>query len=85
MITALLLAAILISPISAGETGELELIDGSVICGEISSSEGGFYTLTSDTLGTVKIEKSKIQAIRFNPSLTPHAKSRDTMPDSVQV
>jgi hypothetical protein len=81
----LLLVVFLISPAQAGEIGEVELIDGSVICGEISSSEGGFYTLTSDTLGTVKIKKSQIRGIRFNPFPKPHANKRDTMPTSPQA
>lgn len=81
----LLLAAFLISPAQAGKIGEVELIDGSVICGEISSSEGGCYTLTSDTLGTVKIKKSQIRAIRFNPLPKPHANKRDTVPNSPQA
>jgi hypothetical protein len=68
--------------VNAGKIGEVELIDGSVICGEMVSSEGGIYTLTSDTIGTVQIEESKIRAIRFKPSLEPHAKKRDTMPNS---
>ena len=40
------------------------LNDGSVICGEINSYNGGIYTLKSNALGTVKIEESKIRAIR---------------------
>ena len=85
LITALLLLGALVSPISAGEIGEVELIDGSVICGEISSSESGVYTITSDALGTVTLEKSKIRAIRFRPSLEPHAQKGDTMPNSGQA
>ena len=55
----------LISTGAAGELGQVELIDGSVICGEIVSSEGGIYTLKTSTLGTVRIEESNIRAIRF--------------------
>jgi hypothetical protein len=82
MMSALILVAVLISDVNAGEIGEVELIDGSVICGEIVSSEGGIYTLKSDTISTVKVEKSKIRAIRFKPSCEPNAKKRDTMPNS---
>jgi len=57
----------LISTGAAGELGQVELIDGSVICGEIVSSEGGIYTLKTSTLGTVRIEESSIRAIRFGP------------------
>ncbi len=85
MIFALFLFGVLISTVSAGEIGEVELIDGSVIRGEIISSQGGIYTLKSSTLGTVKIETSKIRAIRFKPSFETNAKKRDTMPDSAEA
>jgi hypothetical protein len=85
MIFALLIFGVLISTASAGEIGEVELIDGSVIRGEIISSRDGIYTLKSNTLGTVKIEVSKIRAIRFKPSFEAHAKKRDTMPDSAET
>ena len=84
-IFALFLLGVLISTVSAGEIGEVELIDGSVIRGEIISSKGGVYTLKSDTLGTVKIEESKIRAIRFKSSFEPHAKKRDTVPNSAEA
>ena len=48
----------------AGEIKEIELKDGSVIYGEIVSFSGGVFTLRSKGLGTVKIEESKIRAIR---------------------
>jgi len=85
VIVSCLLAGILTGTVSAGEIGEVELIDGSVIRGEIISSEGGGYTLKSDTLGTVNIKESKIRAIRFKPSFEPHAKKRDTIPDSAEA
>ena len=66
-ISTLLMMGFLISTGAAGELGQVELIDGSVICGEIVSSEGGIYTLKTSTLGTVRIEESSIRAIRFAP------------------
>jgi len=80
-----LLTVIFISAVSAAEIGEVELIDGSVICGEIISSKGGIYTLKSDTLGAVKIEGSKIRAINFKPSFKPNPKDRETMPTSAEA
>lgn len=47
-----------------GEIKEIQLKDGSVIYGEIISFSSGVFTLRSKDLGTVKIEESKIQAIR---------------------
>ena len=67
IISTLLMMGFLISTGAAGELGQVELIDGSVICGEIVSSEGGIYTLKTSTLGTVRIEESSIRAIRFEP------------------
>jgi hypothetical protein len=85
MLTALLFGVIVITPIHAAEIAEVELIDGSVISGEISTDKDGFYIFTSDTLGTVKIEKSKIRAIRFNPSSAPHANKQNTISASPQA
>ncbi|MBW1690510.1 MAG: hypothetical protein DRG87_08345 [Deltaproteobacteria bacterium] len=84
-IFALLLFGVLISNVSAGGIGEVELIDGSVIRGEIISSEGGIYALKSDTLGTIRIEASKIRTIRFKHQLERHGKKRDAVPDSPEA
>ena len=53
------------TPVSAGEIKEIELSDGSTIFGEIISLEDDFYTIESVDLGTVRIEKSKVRAIRL--------------------
>jgi hypothetical protein len=62
------LFSVLVSDVSAGEVREIELNDGSVINAEIVSLNGGIYTLKSNTLGTVKIDESKIRAIRLKSS-----------------
>lgn len=49
---------------NAGEAREIELIDGSIITGEVLSLTGGIYTIKSDSLGTIKLDESKIRAIR---------------------
>jgi hypothetical protein len=54
----------------AGEIREIELTDGSTITGEVVSLSGGTYTIKSDTLGTIKLEESKIRAIRAKSSGT---------------
>lgn len=48
----------------AGELKVIELKDGSIITGEVLSLSGGIYTVKSDSLGTIKLEESKIRAIR---------------------
>jgi len=51
----------------AGEVREVELNDGSVISGEILSLSRGIYTVRTDSLGIVKLDESKIRAIRPRP------------------
>jgi hypothetical protein len=48
----------------AGELREIELKDGSSITGEVVSLNNGIYTIKSDTLGTLKVEESKVRVIR---------------------
>lgn len=60
----LFLVGISLGSALAGEIREIELIDGSVIVGEIVSFSDGTFTLRSKSLGNVKIEGSKIRAIR---------------------
>ena len=57
--------------VNAAETREIELTDGSVVTGEIVSLSGGIYTIRSTTLGTLRIEASKIRAIRLKGSAAP--------------
>jgi len=85
VISILLLLGVLIGNVFAGEVREVELNDGSVICGEIVSFKGGIYTLKSSTLGTVKIEESKIRVIRFNPSVKAKGKQRDSAQTSTKA
>ena len=59
------LLVILCSSVSAGELREIELLDGSVICAEIVSFSDAIYTLKSVSLGTIKINESKIRLIRL--------------------
>jgi len=49
---------------NAGEARVIELIDGSIIRGEVLSLTGGVYTIKSDSLGMIKLEESKISVIR---------------------
>lgn len=48
----------------AGEVREIELIDGSIITGEVLSLSSGVYTIKSSSLGTIKLEETKIRSIR---------------------
>lgn len=52
------------APVHAGEPRDIELNDGSVITGEVLSLSGGTYTIKSESLGTIKLEESKVRTIR---------------------
>ena len=59
----IVLGFILCSNVLAGEITEVELIDGSVIFGEITSFKDGCYTMRSKSVGVIKINESKIRSI----------------------
>lgn len=48
----------------AAEYREIVLKDGSVISGEVLNFDGKQYTIKSNSLGTVKLDSSQINAIR---------------------
>lgn len=56
---------------------EIQLKDGSVITGTVRSFDGDTYVIDSDSLGTISLSNSKIQAIRSpagysaNQSMSP--------------
>lgn len=47
----------------ANDPQQVELKDGSIIAGEVVSLSNGIYTIESDSLGSINIEKSKIRTI----------------------
>ena len=71
VILVILALAIAAPVVNAAETREIELADGSVITGEVVSLSGGIYTVRSATLGTLRIEASKIRVIRLPGSAAP--------------
>ena len=64
LLICLILAGFVSLNAHAGEVREIDLSDGSVINGEVLSLRNGIYTVRSDTLGIVKLEESKVRAIR---------------------
>lgn len=62
---------------AAGEIQMIELTDGSAIAGEVLSLANGVYTIKSDSLGTIKLEQSKIRAIRAKSSGTNAASPQE--------
>jgi hypothetical protein len=71
VILVFLALAAAVSMVNAAETREIELTDGSVITGEVVSLSRGIYTVRSATLGTLRIEASKIRVIRLQGSAAP--------------
>jgi hypothetical protein len=71
VILVFLALAAAVTVVNAAETREIELTDGSVITGEVVSLSGGIYKVRSTTLGTLRIEASKIRVIRFQGSAAP--------------
>ncbi|MBW2177122.1 MAG: hypothetical protein JRH03_09275 [Deltaproteobacteria bacterium] len=66
-IKSLLLMAILCPGLfiaHAGEISTIELSDGSVISGEVVSFDGNVWTIQSGSMGTLKIDGSKVVSIR---------------------
>ena len=63
----------------AGEVREIELKDGSIITGEVVSLNNGIYTIKSGTLGSLKVEESKVNVIRpKSPPRGPGAAQNNT-------
>ena len=58
------LSVLFLAQVFAGEIKVFELNDGSVITGEVISSNSGTFTVKTESLGTIRIEASKIRAIR---------------------
>jgi len=75
-----LILACLSGPAFAGETRHIDLNDGSTITGEVLSLNNGIYTIKSPSLGTMKIEESRIRAIRSG-SASPAAAGAGASPE----
>ena len=71
IIVVFLALAAVATVVNAAETREIELTDGSVITGEVVSLSGGIYTVRSATLGTLRIEESKVRVIRLQGPAAP--------------
>jgi hypothetical protein len=62
---------------AAAEIKEIELIDGSVITGEVLSLGSGVYTIRTGSLGTLTIDDAKVRAIRPQGSLASSPQAGD--------
>jgi len=73
LLMAILCPGLFIAHAHAGEISTIELSDGSVISGEVVSFDGNVWTIQSGSMGTLKIDGSKVVSIRSKttPSQTP--------------
>lgn len=49
----------------AAPNPRIELVDGTVLEGEVLSFNGSLYTIRSATLGTITVEANKVRSIRM--------------------
>ncbi|MBS1128620.1 MAG: hypothetical protein H6Q96_1000 [Nitrospirae bacterium] len=73
----LLMTGVLATGSAAAEIKEVELIDGSVITGEVLSLSSGVYTIRTGSLGTLTIDDTKVRAIRPQSSTSPSPRAGD--------
>ena len=69
----------------ADEAQEIELKDGSIIAGEIISLSNGIYTIESNSLGSIKIQKSKIRTIRSKSNRGGNSSPMPVVNNTVQA
>lgn len=73
---------------NAAQTRRIELVDGSVITGEVLSLSGGIYTVRSASLGTLRIKASDIRVIRaegFSPRREQVNVPQNRMPGDAEI
>jgi phosphoribosylformylglycinamidine (FGAM) synthase PurS component len=54
--------------VPASALQRIELLDGTVLQGEILSFDGAAYAVRTENLGTMRIDKSKVRSIRMGTS-----------------
>jgi len=65
------LAGLLLGTSPRAEAAEVELEDGSVISGQITSLKDGVYTIETESLGTLRLDESKVSGIRLRSHGAP--------------
>jgi hypothetical protein len=76
-ILSLLMTCVLAAGSAASEIKEVELIDGSIITGQVLSLSSGVYTIRTGSLGTLTIDDTKVRAIRPRSSSSPSLQTGD--------
>jgi hypothetical protein len=68
MIVRFFLAGILAAVLCAAPTDaaqRIELMDGTVLQGEVLAFDGSVYTIRTNTLGTIQVDKSRVRGIQL--------------------
>jgi hypothetical protein len=68
-----------------GQISRVELVDGSIIEGEITSFQNGVYTLKTQTQGTIKLEFLKIKKIETSNKISAPAKIETPSQPNVNI
>jgi len=61
----MIMTLLLTSHVFAGDTATIYLNDGSILSGEIISINNGVYSIQTESMGLININKSKISSINF--------------------
>ena len=84
-----ILLALVSGTAGGSETVQIQLIDGSMISGEMISFREGVYTVRTDSIGTVEINESQVKMIRMGTqgaaSLDPANTSNSSMDNTIQA
>ena len=68
LLTLLLLFIITHNTANAQGLVEINLVDGTIISGKLVSFDNGVYTISSTTLGTLKIKETNVRSLRSKTS-----------------
>ncbi len=80
-----LLFLVLSVPGYCGQAARIELTDGSVINGEITSMSGGTYTVNTPAFGEIRVEAAKISKIDTGNSLSSSSLSNPQNLNQAQI
>lgn len=76
----------LLAPYDAGSAATIVLKDGAVIYGEIETLQNDLYTIKTESLGTVRVNKQDVRTIdQGGKPAPPSSQSSQSSPDPTDV